>query len=171
MAKSEDLNRLPHVRALYVKTSQKLPRLVVNTHLFFIAIHLLTSNSYDLFNYVSFREGSGIANSISGLSNKFMKTAKNVVEKYMQMHFKSETIKVGEAEVVKEKFILDVTKEAVLVGYNLFKFMQDIQLAVFDLSNLDSIIQTRLANSSRKVEEARKQLILRLILIFFEQET
>ena len=163
MAKSEDMNRAPHVRALYAKTSQKLPRLVVNTHLYFVAVHLLTSNNYDLFNYVSFREGSGIANSLSGLSSKFMQTATKVVHNYMKMYFKSETIKVGEGEVVQGKFIMDVTKEAVLAGYYLFKYMQDIQLAIFDLSGLDAIIKARLANSSRKVEEARKQLTLRLV--------
>ncbi|CAF3263216.1 unnamed protein product, partial [Rotaria sp. Silwood2] len=163
MAKSEDLNRAQHVRALYTKTGQKLPRLVANTHLFFIAIHLLTSNKYDLFNYVSFREGSGTANSINGLSMKFMKKAKTVVHNYMKDYFKSETIKVGDTEVVQGKFIIDVTKEAVRAGYNMFKYMQDIQLAIFDSSGLDAIIRTRLTNSSRKIEEARKQLILSTI--------
>jgi hypothetical protein len=56
---------------------------------------------------------------------------------------------------------MDVLKEAVLTGYNLFKYLQDIQLGVFDLSGLDHIIQTRLTNASRKVEEVRKQLVLR----------
>ncbi|CAF3901093.1 unnamed protein product [Rotaria sp. Silwood1] len=136
LAKSEDMNRAPHVRALYAKTTKKVPRIVANTHLFFIAIHLLTSNDYELFNYVSFREGSGTANSINGLS-------------------------IGDVEVVQGKFIIDVTKEAILAGYNLFKYMQDIQLAVFDLSGLDGIVKKRLANSSRKVEEVRKELTLR----------
>jgi hypothetical protein len=95
MAKSEDLNRAAHVRALYSKTPQKLPRFVANIHLFFIAVHLLTSNNYELFNYVSFREGSGTENSLHGLSSKFMETAKTVVHKYMKIHFKSEKIKVG----------------------------------------------------------------------------
>jgi len=160
-AKSEDMNRPPHARALYTKTAQKLPRLVVNSHLFFIAMHLLTSNKYDLFNYVSFRQGSGTANSINGLSNKFMETAKNVVNNYMKMHLKMEKIKIGEVEVVQGKFVLDITKEAILSGYKLFKYMQDIQLAIFDLSNLDGIVKTRLTNSSRKVKEARKELTLR----------
>ena len=166
LAKSEDMNRPPHVRALYAKTSQKLPRLVVNTHLFFVAIHLLTSNVYNLFNYISFREGSATANSLKGLSPKFMETAKTVVHEYMKMHFKSELINVGDADVVQGKFVIDVTKEAVLAGYNLFKYMQDIQLAVFDLSPLDAIIKTRLANGSRKIEEARKQMIVRLVFTF-----
>ncbi|CAF1411705.1 unnamed protein product [Rotaria sordida] len=161
LAKSEDMNRAPHVRALYAKTTQKLPRIVANTHLSFIAIHLLTSNDYELFNYVSFREGSGTANSINGLSSKFLEPAKNVVYNYMKMHFKIEKIEVGDVEVVGGKFIIDVTKEAILAGYNLFKYMQDIQLAVFDLSGLDGIVKTHLANSSRKVEEVRKQLTLR----------
>ncbi|CAF3895534.1 unnamed protein product [Rotaria sp. Silwood1] len=161
LAKSEDMNRAPHVRALYAKTTKKVPRIVANTHLFFIAIHLLTSNDYELFNYVSFREGSGTANSINGLSSKFLETAKNVVYNYMKMHFKIEKIKVGDVEVVQGKFIIDVTKEAILAGYNLYKYMQDIQFAVFDLSGLDGIVKKRLANSSRKVEEVRKELTLR----------
>lgn len=163
LAKSEDLNRVPHVRALYAKSSQKLPRIVANTHLFFVAIHLLTSNSYDLFNYVSFREGSGTANSINGLSYQFLEAAKKVVHTYMKMHLKIETIKVGENNVTQTKFILDVTKEAVLAGYNLFKHMQDVQLAIFDLSNIDNIVKTRMTNSSRKSEEARKELVLRSV--------
>lgn len=167
LAKSEDMNRAPHVRALYAKTPQKLPRLVANTHLFFVAMHLLTNNDYSLFNYVSFREGSGTANSIKGLSTKFMETAKSVVHQYLQKHFKSEIIKVGEAEIVQGKFILDVTKEAVMAGYNLFKHMQDTQMAVFDLSGLDSIIKTRIANGTRKIEEVRMQLIIRLVSVLF----
>ncbi len=144
------MNRPPHVRALYAKTSQKLPRVVANTHLFFVAVHLLTSNNYDLFNYVSFREGSGTANSINGLSDKFMATAKNVVYNYMKMHFKSEIVKIGEIEITNNKFILDVTKEAVLAGFQLFKYMQDVQLAVFDLSGLDNIGSVRsFSNRSR----------------------
>ncbi|CAF1343667.1 unnamed protein product, partial [Didymodactylos carnosus] len=162
LAKSEDVNRPPHIRALYAKTAQKLPRIVANTHLYFTAIHLLTSNAYNLFNYVSFREGSGTANSISGLSSKFMETAKNVVHDYMKIHFKSETIKVGEDEIVQGKYVMNVTKEAVLVGYNLFKYMQDIQLSIFDLSGLDAIIKTRLANGTRKIEEVRKQLAVQM---------
>ncbi|CAF2050675.1 unnamed protein product [Rotaria magnacalcarata] len=64
IAKSEDVNRSPHVRALYVKRAQKLSRIIANTHLYLTAIYLLTSNDFDLFNYVSFREGSGTAHSI-----------------------------------------------------------------------------------------------------------
>ncbi|CAF5040253.1 unnamed protein product, partial [Rotaria sp. Silwood1] len=75
VAKSEDANRPLHVRALYAKTPQKLARIVANTHLYFVDIHLLTSNDYDLFNYVSFREGSGTANSIVGVSTKFLEAA------------------------------------------------------------------------------------------------
>ncbi|CAF3755023.1 unnamed protein product [Rotaria socialis] len=64
IAKSGDVNRPPHVRALYVKRAQKLSRIIENTHLYLTAIYLLTSNDFDLFNYVSFREGSETAHSI-----------------------------------------------------------------------------------------------------------
>ncbi|CAF1625877.1 unnamed protein product, partial [Rotaria sp. Silwood1] len=160
VAKSEDANRPLHVRALYAKTPQKLSRIVANTHLYFVAIHLLTSNDYDLFNYVSFREGSGTANSIVGVSTKFLEAAKNVVNNYMKMHFKTELVKVGENEIIQGKFIIDVTKEAVLAGYSLFKYIQDVQLAIFDLSGLSSIVKNRLSDSTRKIDEIRKQLAL-----------
>jgi hypothetical protein len=165
-AKADDLNRPQHVRSLYAKTGYKLTRIVANTHLYFLAIHLLTSNKYELFNYVSFREGSGTANSINGLSNKFLEKATTIVHNFMKNHYKSETYKVGETEIIQEKFVLDVTKESVLSGYQLFKYMQDVQLAIFDLSSLDSVIKTRLTNSSKKIEEARCDMIVRLILIF-----
>ncbi len=79
-----------------------------------------------------------------------MEAAKYAVQNYIKVHLKSETIKVGEVEVVKGKFIMDVTKETVLAGYHIFKYMQDVQLAIFDLSGLDGIVKTRLANSSQK---------------------
>ncbi|CAF3500180.1 unnamed protein product [Rotaria socialis] len=64
IAKSGDVNRPPHVRALYVKRAQKLSRIIANTHLYLTTIYLLTSNDFDLFNCVSFREGSETVHSI-----------------------------------------------------------------------------------------------------------
>ncbi|CAF4803257.1 unnamed protein product [Rotaria socialis] len=63
IAKSGDVNRPPHVRALYVKRAQKLSR-------------------------------SETVHSIEWLSAKSLETAKQVVDDYMTLRFKSESVTV-----------------------------------------------------------------------------